>query len=157
LKRYDEAAKMFEKAVQMNPNYPLAIGNLADAYRWSGRTGEAMATYDKAIALAYKELQVNPRDASAMQHLAQYYSRKGDLPQALEFIRRAKSIDPANASLLYTQAVVYSLTDRQDEALKTLNEALQKGFSLEAVKNDPELNKLRTNPQFAQLLNRFGK
>jgi len=47
--------------------------------------------------------------------------------------------------------------DRQDEALKTLNEALQKGFSLEAVKNDPELNKLRTNPQFAQLLNRFGK
>ena len=157
LKRYDEAAKMFEKAAQMTPNYPLAIGNLADAYRWSGRRGEAMATYDKAIALAYKELQVNPRDASAMQHLAQYYSRKGDVPQALEFIRGAKSIDPANASLLYTQAVVFSLMDRQDEALKTLNEALQKGFSLEAVKNDPELNKLRTNPQFVQLLNRFGK
>ena len=116
-----------------------------------------MATYDKAIALAYKELQVNPRDASAMQHLAQYYSRKGDVPQALEFIRGAKSIDPANASLLYTQAVVFSLMDRQDEALKTLNEALQKGFSLEEVKNDPELNKLRTNPQFVQLLNRFGK
>jgi hypothetical protein len=42
-------------------------------------------------------------------------------------------------------------------ALKTLKEALQKGFYLEAMKNDPELNKLRINPQFAQLLNGFGK
>jgi hypothetical protein len=53
--------------------------------------------------------------------------------------------------------VVYSLADRQDEALKALNEALQKGFPLQAAKNDPELNKLRTKPEFAQLLNRFGK
>ena len=37
LKRYDDAIKMFEKALEMNPNYELAMGNLADAYRWSGR------------------------------------------------------------------------------------------------------------------------
>jgi hypothetical protein len=36
----------------------------------------------------------------------------------LEFIRRAKSIDPANASLLYTQAVVFSLMDRQDDGIE---------------------------------------
>jgi serine/threonine protein kinase/tetratricopeptide (TPR) repeat protein len=157
LKRYDDAAKMFEKAVQMSPNYQLGIGNLADAYRWSGRTREAMAAYDKAIALAYKELQVNPRDANAMQHLAQYYSRKGDSAQALEFIRRAMSIDPANASLLYTQAVIYSSVGRQEEAFKLLREALQKGFPLQAAKNDPELDKLHTKPEFAQLLKNFSK
>src|SRR6202035_4546776 len=101
LKRYDDAAKMFEKAVELNPNYDLGMGNLADGYRWSGRTQEAMATYDKAIGLAYKELQVNPRDATVMQHLAEYYSKKGNSSQALEFIRRARSIDPAASSVLY--------------------------------------------------------
>jgi hypothetical protein len=52
------------------------MGNLADAYRWSGRAQEAMVTYDKAIALAYNELQVNPRAATTMKHLAQYYAKK---------------------------------------------------------------------------------
>ncbi len=157
LKRYDDAVKMFEKAVELSPNYELGMGNLADAYRWSGRTQEAMATYDKAIALAYKELQVNPRAATTMQHLAQYYAKKGDSADALEFIKRSQSIDPADSSALYTQAVVYSLADRQDEALKVLSAALQKGYSFQEVKNDPELTKLRSRPEFSELQSKFSK
>jgi serine/threonine protein kinase/tetratricopeptide (TPR) repeat protein len=157
LKRYDEAVKMFEKAVEMNPNYELAVGNLADGYRWSGRKQEAIATYGKAIALAYKDLQVNPRAASTMADLALYYAKKGDSTQALDFIRHARSIEPANISMLYTQAVIYCLAGREEESLTVLDEALQKGYSLEEAKNDPELAELQKLPQFAQLLKKFGK
>jgi tetratricopeptide (TPR) repeat protein len=157
LKRYDDAIKMFEKALEMKPNYELAVGNLADAYRWSGRKPEAMATYDKAIALAYKDLQVNPRAANTMGSLALYYAKKGDSAHALEFIRHARSIEPENISLVYNQAVVYCLAGRQTEALNVLEEALQKGYSLEEIKNDPELAELQKLPQFAQLLKKFGK
>ena len=157
LKRYDDAIKMFEKALEMKPNYELAVGNLADAYRWSGRKQEAMATYDKAIALAYKDLQVNPRAANTMGNLALYYAKKGDSAHALEFIRHARSIEPENISLLYNQAVVYCLADRQTEALRVLEEALQKGYSLEEIKNDPELSELQNLPQFGQLLKKFTK
>ncbi len=66
LKRYKEAVPMFEKAVEMDPTDEGLMGNLADAYRWSGRADKAQSTYDKAIALAYKELEVNPRKASTM-------------------------------------------------------------------------------------------
>jgi len=157
LKRYDDAIRMFQKALEIKPNYELAVGNLADAYRWSGRKQEAMATYDKAIALAYKELQVNPRAASTMEHLALYYAKKGDSAHALEFIRHARSIEPENVSLLYNQAVVSCLAGRQSESLSVLDEALQKGYSLEEAKNDPELAELQKLPQFAQLLKKFGK
>jgi serine/threonine protein kinase/tetratricopeptide (TPR) repeat protein len=157
LKRYDDAIKMFEKALEMKPNYELAVGNLADAYRWSGRKQQAMATYDKAIALAYKDLQVNPRAADTMGSLALYYAKKGDSAHALEFIRHARSIEPENISLLYTQAVVYCLADRKPESLSVLDEALGKGYSLEEIKNDPELAELQKLPQFAELVKKFGK
>jgi tetratricopeptide (TPR) repeat protein len=140
----------------MKPNYELAVGNLADAYRWSGRKPEAMATYDKAIALAYKDLQVNPRAAATMGNLALYYAKKGDSVHALEFIRHARSIEPENISLLYNQAVVYCLADRKPESLSALDEALQKGYSLEEIKNDPELSQLQKLPQFAELLQKFS-
>jgi serine/threonine-protein kinase len=157
LKRYDEAAKMFEKATTMSPNYETAVGNLADAYRWSGRKQESLSTYDKAIALAYKDLQVNPRAAGTMEHLALYYGKKGDSAHALDFIRHARSIDPENVSLLYTQAVVYCLAGRESESLSVLDQALQKGYSLEEARNDPELGALQKLPQFTQLLEKFTK
>ena len=157
LKRYDEAIKMFEKAVEMKPNYELAVGNLADAYRWSGRKQEAMATYDKAIALAYKELQVDPRAADTLGSLALYYAKKGDSKHASEFIRHARSIEPEDISLLYAQAVVDCLAGRTAESLSALGDALQKGYSLEEIENDPELNDLRKLPEFGQLVNKFTK
>jgi tetratricopeptide (TPR) repeat protein len=157
LKRYEEAVKMFEKAAEMSPNDELIVGNLADAYRWSGRKQDGLLTYDKAIGLAYKELQVDPRSATAMEHLALYYAKKGDSGHALEFIRHARSIEPQNISLLYTNAVVYCLADRKAESLSVLEEALQKGYSIEEARNDPELGELQKLPQFAQLLKKFTK
>jgi len=157
LKRYDEAIKMFQKALETNPNYELAMGNLADAFRWSGRRQEAMATYDKAIALAYKDLQVDPRAADTLGSLALYYAKKGDSKHALEFIRHARSIEPEDISLLYSQAVVDCLAGRTAESLGALGDALQKGYSLEEIENDPELNDLRELPEFARLVNRFTK
>ena len=43
LKRYKEAVPMFEKAVEMDPTDEGLMGNLADAYRWSGCTDQAQS------------------------------------------------------------------------------------------------------------------
>ncbi len=158
LKRYDNAVKMFEKAAALSPDSEFVIGNLADGYRWSGRTAEAKATFDKAIALAYKKLQVNPRDATTIEHLAQYSAKQGDLASATTFIQRARAIDPADVSLLYTQAVIYCLADKQQDALQYVSEAIQKGgLSPQKARNDPELSKLQTRPEFSEIMNKYSK
>jgi len=156
LKRYKEAVPIFEKAVEMSPNGEWFVGNLADAYRWSGRADQAQSTYDKAIGLAYKELQVNPFEANTMGHLALYYAKKGDSTQALQFIRRARSIDPNSNELIYNEAAVQALANHPEEALKALREAFQKGYSPEEARNDPELKSLQGRPEFEKLLKDFG-
>ncbi len=155
LKRYDESVKMFERAVALNPNGQIIVGNLADAYRWSGQREKAEATYDRAIALAYKELEVNPRRADAMQYLALYYAKKLQPAQALDFIARARAIDGSNLEYIYTAGVVQALAGRPDEALKTMREAFQRGFPPDDAENDPELKSLRARPEFGKLVEEF--
>jgi serine/threonine protein kinase/tetratricopeptide (TPR) repeat protein len=157
LKRYAESVPMFEKSVEMNQNDPMMMGNLADAYRWSGQLDRANTTYERAIALAFKQLQVNPRDANVMDQLSLYYAKKGNPVQALDFVRRARAINPADVNMIYDEAVVQTLTGRPVEALKSLREALQKGYSLQEAKNDPELANLQSRPEFAKLVTEFSK
>jgi tetratricopeptide (TPR) repeat protein/DNA-binding winged helix-turn-helix (wHTH) protein len=152
LKRYHEAAKMFEQAVAISPNQQAVLGNLADAYRWSGESAKAAATYDKAIALAYRELQVNPRKTTAMQGLALYYAKKGNGTQALEFIRRARSLDPNNVEFAYAEAEVLALAGNAQQALEALREALRMGYPPKDAAVDPELRSLQRHPQFRQMM-----
>jgi len=156
LKRYEEAVTVFEKAVEMDPNDEETMGNLADAYRWSGHADKAQSTYNKAIGLAYKELEVNPRQAYAMNSLAVYYAKKGDSTQAVQNIRRARSIDPNNIQFIYDEAQIMAIANHPTEALKALREAFQKGYSPEEARNDPELKSLEGRPEFDKLLKDFS-
>jgi eukaryotic-like serine/threonine-protein kinase len=154
LKRYDDAVQMFSKAIEMNPNKESLVGNLGDAYRWSGQKDKANAAYDRAISLAVKDLQVNPRDAGALESIALYYAKEGQSGWAREYILKARAIDPSNVEYVYSEAVVEALAGRQQDALKALHEALEKGYSADQARNDPELKNLQGNPEFDKLLTR---
>ncbi|MGH9682697.1 MAG: protein kinase domain-containing protein [Candidatus Acidiferrales bacterium] len=157
LRRYTDAVQMFEKAVALGPNQEMAVGNLADAYRWSGQKEKAAATYDKAISLAFQDLQVNPQNTSAMEDLALYYAKKGDSNRAMEFIGRARAIDKKDVELVYVQATIENFAGKPSEAIQTLREALAQGYPAKEAQSDPELQNLQTRPDFQQLMKEFSK
>jgi eukaryotic-like serine/threonine-protein kinase len=157
LKRYDDAVKMYQKALELSPKDEQLMGNLADAYRTSGRTEQANETYDKAIALTYEQLQLNPRSAESMSDLARYYAKKGDGDHAVQYIHQARAISPSDVQLIYWEAQVEALTNRPEDALKTLREAFQKGYSPQEALNDPDLGKLQSLPEFLKLVNQYKK
>jgi len=157
LKRYSESVPMFEKAVELNQNDSSMMGNLADAYRWSSQIEKANTSYDRAIALAFKQLEVNPRDATVLDELGLWYAKKGDAVHALDFMRRARAVSPDDVGMIYDQAEVLAITARPAEALKVLREALQKGYSVEQAKIDPELATLQNLPEFQKLVKEFSK
>jgi serine/threonine protein kinase/tetratricopeptide (TPR) repeat protein len=157
LKRYDDATKMFEKAAEMTPNDEVLFGNLGDSYRWSGHSQQAGTAYDKAISLAFQQLQVNPRSAETMGDLALYYAKKGDARNALQYIQQARAIDLADVQLMYSEVQIKALVGKPEDALKSLRQALGKGYPPQEVWNDPELQKLQALPQFAQLVNEYSK
>ena len=157
LKQYGESAKMFEKAVQLKPTDQLFVGNLGDAYRWSGQSEKANDAYDKAIELALNALKVNPRDAATMGYLALYYAKRGRPGEAIQMIHHARAIDANSVDLMSQEAVVQTLAGRRVDALRTLREALQKGYAPADARNEPEFNKLREQPDFDKLLAEFSK
>jgi len=156
LKRYAESVPMFEKAVELNSNQSVPAGNLADALRWAGQPDRAKAAYEKAITLALQELRVNSRNAATMGFLATYYAKKGDPVRALEFMRRARSIEKNDPTLPYQEAVVHAVAKSSKEALAALKEALQKGYPLKEAESDPELTELRNDPAYKTLASQFA-
>jgi eukaryotic-like serine/threonine-protein kinase len=152
-----DAVAMFQKAVALNPNNHADIGNLADAYRWSGDKDKATAAYKQAIALADKELVVKPGDAATLSYLALYYAKSGDPKRALDLIGRARAIDQNGNELLYRQAVVDTIAGQQTDAIDSLKQAFEKGYAVTLAKNDPEFAPLSGNPAFSKLISQFAQ
>jgi serine/threonine protein kinase/tetratricopeptide (TPR) repeat protein len=157
LKNFDQATKMYEKAVEMTPNDEQLLGNLGDSYRWSGHSDQATVAYGKAISLAFQELQVNPRSATIMGDLGLLYAKKGDATNAMQYTNQARAISPDDVQLMYSEAQVKTLIGKPEEALKSLKMALDKGYAAQEAWNDPELQKLQALPQFDQLVKQFSK
>jgi serine/threonine-protein kinase len=155
-KQYPQAIQALQKSVELGPNQELAMGNLADAYRYSGQKDKANATYDQAIALAFKELQVNPQDTEAMSDLGLYYAEKGDLNRGMEFVKRARSVDSKDVQLIIKQATIEALARKPADAVKGLKEALSKGYAVKDVLQSREFESLQNRPDFQALIKQYG-
>lgn len=156
LKKFPQAVEMFEKAAALTPNETAAAVNLADAYRSAGQKDKARDMYQRAVSLGYKELQTNPRDADAMSEIALSYANLGKGHQAETFITRAREIDGNNVEYIYNQAEIYALLGNPSQALKTLQESLEKHYPAEFAEQDVEFDSLRGNPQFAALIKKYS-
>jgi tetratricopeptide (TPR) repeat protein len=156
LKRFGEASQAFEKAVALNPNDTVTVVNLGDAYRGSGQTDKAKDAYQRAISLGYKELQTNPQDATVMAEIALTYAKIGNPQEAETFIRRARAQDKKNVNIVYREAQINALTGKSSQALALLEDALQDHYSAENAAVDPDLDNLRNNPQFDNLIKKYS-
>ena len=157
LKQYPQAIDSLEKSVALGPNQEFCVGNLADAYRYAGETDKAQATYERAISLAFQDLQVNPQNTEDMGDLAEYFAKKGEPDRGMDFIRRARAIDSKDVELTFTQATVEALANKPADSLRTLREALQKGYPVKEVESNPDFANLQNNKDFQALLKQFSQ
>ena len=156
LKQFPSAIAMFEKAASLSPNDTAMAVNLADAYRSGGEKDKARDTYQRAVSLGYKALQTNPEDPDTMSQMALCYANLGNGQEAETFITRARSIDKNTVEYIYIQAEVYALLGKSAEALKALDESLEKRYPAESAEQDVELDSLRANPEFTALIRKYS-
>ena len=89
----DGAIRYFRRAVEMDPQGPYALANLALALQRKRLTQEALATIESALA-------ASPKSAFLYPLAAQIVTAAGDANRARELLEKGREIDPENTEIL---------------------------------------------------------
>jgi len=108
-KRFDEAAKEFERSLEIEPDQPYAQISLASNYAYRKKTAKALELFAKGMARAEP-------DAPAFYMYAFALKDAGRLPEAESKVRRAIHLDPKDAAAHKLLAEILTLEGKKDEA-----------------------------------------
>ena len=148
LGRFADACRSFERATAIAPSDYLVQANLADAYRWTpGAKEKSVAAYERAIELGRQALAVNSRDALVHAVIAGCQAKLGRTSEAAGSISSALKLNPTDANVLYSAAVVAELRGNADAAEMWLGRALESGYSPHDAARDPETAPIRSRSE----------
>jgi serine/threonine-protein kinase len=148
LDRYDDAAAMTRKALELNDKDYRVWCNLLLAER--NRNSEAGANIAKArtMQLLDGHLKEQPQDATALSWMAIFRSEERQKEQALQLAESALTIAPKDALVLQNVAEAYENLGARSLALKYAEECLKNGNSLNDLQSRPALKDLLTDKNF---------
>jgi eukaryotic-like serine/threonine-protein kinase len=160
-RRYDDAERQVKRALELNPNFTSAHGWLAAIYFHKRMYPEFLKETQVTADLSGN--QADQKIASAMTRA---YTRGGYKAMvATQAEMEATSLHDYSESRLtsitsaspYNIAVAYAELGDRDQAFKWLERCFHEcTFDLVALKADPDLDDLRSDPRFQDLLRRVG-
>ena len=145
---YANAAAVTEKALALNDKDFMVWANLAAAYESMGDMNKAAAAQDREQPLLEQAVQKAPREGPAHARLGLLYAHKKLRENSLSQIRTALALAPEDADVLQNVGETYEILGDRKQAIEYIEKSLQRGYSLEAVKSDPFLKNLVSDPNF---------
>lgn len=117
---YDDAKKYLEKSLSLKPDFDLALNALGIIHFINAEFQEAQGYFERC-------LKVNPGFTEARNYLGSVYQEMGYLDKAeAEFSTAISDESYASRELpLYNLARLYLIEDKDEEALKLINAALE--------------------------------
>jgi serine/threonine protein kinase/Tfp pilus assembly protein PilF len=121
----EQAIELFNKALELDPNYALAYAGMADAYfqRWQ-MFGFPKTWLDNAIETSQKAIALDPNLAEAYKALALGYYGKGWIRKSIELSQKAVDLNPNSYTALYFLGRMYEDIGEYDKALPLLRKAM---------------------------------
>ena len=147
-RRYDQAIEQLRATVDMDQNYWLAHSFLGRAYEQEGKFDDAIVEFQRAL-----QIEKNVAENSAMlAHAYALSGKNGEAERILQQLRSSATYVPP-----YNIAIVYAGLGDKDQAFASLERAYaDRSFYMTWLKCDPQLDSLRSDPRFADLIRRVG-
>jgi tetratricopeptide (TPR) repeat protein len=149
-RQYDRAVEHCKKTLEIDTDHWVTHWILGCAYYQKGVARGATAEFEAALQLSDR----NPIALASLANCLAAIDRKREarkLVAELEESTRAKRASP------YHLAVVHARSGAADEALRCLKLAYKERASwMVLLKVDPQLDSLRADPRFGDLLRRVG-
>jgi Flp pilus assembly protein TadD len=146
---YTEAERLYRKALQLCPEYPIARNNLADVLLRQGKQKEAEAIFAAATEAAHETRKEYPRTWMLALNLARLNHTNHKDPEALAVLEKAQSDYPQTWELIKTESELLREMKDTDKAIALVRvfaennwwhyEAAMALGRLYAEKNDPDL------------------
>ena len=114
-----EAIRLFEQAIELDPDYGFAHALLAVMrYRqWDDELGGSDAALDEAWRLAMRAVELSGNESTCFSILSQVCLLRRSFDLALQHMRRAIEINPTNQWNTADMGIVLSYVGRAEEAL----------------------------------------
>jgi adenylate cyclase len=157
--KLEGAATLFERAAENKPDDYQALCLLIHIYRSLARDRDSKRAAGKAIERAESELMLHPENPRAAYLGANALATLGEKDRAREWAARALAIDPDDVLIQYNVACVYSVLGDLDQAFDLLERLLPNaGYELKHgwIKNDSDLDPLRSHPRYQKVLEVIG-
>jgi len=148
--RYEEAVQAFEQAVSIAPKTASYYHNLGLVYSVSGNNEGALKAFQKV-------LELNPNHSLTHASLGGYYKKIGLEELAQHHIGKAMKYIYESENE-YNRACLEAICGNSAQAIELLRTALEKKQTyVDWVLHDPDLDSLRDDEGYKQLLSDFSK
>jgi len=149
-RRYGEAIDQLRKTIELDRNYWYAHNLLGRTYEASGKLPEAIAEFQRAVEL-------EGGVAENWCNLGHAYALAGKRVEAEKIIARLQELPAHTYVPPYNMATIYAGLGEKDQAFAWLDRAYQERSDnlVLFIKVDPQIDNLRSDPRFANLLGRI--
>jgi TolB-like protein/Tfp pilus assembly protein PilF len=116
--QWADAQREYERAIELNPNYPTA-------HHWYGIHLRDIGRFDESVAEAVRAQELDPLSSIINSNLIASYLAKGDLEDAERQGEKTLQLDPDFSAANYTLGSVLLARGRQADALTLLQKAVE--------------------------------
>jgi Flp pilus assembly protein TadD len=150
--RFSDAATMYERALEENPDDYATWGFLAFSYHYGDQSEQAEPTFRKAIELAEAERSRNPNDLWLCTDLADYYAILGERDKGLILIETVAEAEPADPQLIGWIAETFEDLDERERALEWVDRSFAAGLKPARFEGRPTLRDLVADERYKALV-----
>lgn len=151
-RRFAESAAASEQALQLNSDYYIVWNNLYLAEQGAKQFDKAKAALEKTEQLAEQRVALRPQDALAQSTLAILYASDKQKAKATSKIQTSLALAPNDPNVLSNVGEAYEMMGNRLDAIKYEAQAVHKGYALQSVEGDPNLQAIAADPRFKKLV-----
>jgi serine/threonine-protein kinase len=152
LDRMPEAIESFKQVYELEAD-PTTARNLAECYEKTGQKEEARRWYETALRGFDKELARGGRRDDYLLYLRSFCAAKlNRYDEALANIQEAMALMPEQRVYAVRAAQIYAMAGQRKEAYARIRQAVQKGYSLWELRDDPILHGFQDDVQLRAIL-----
>ncbi len=148
-RRYDQAIEIFQRALEMDENFPSTHLYLGFAYTQKGRFENAISECQNAVSLS----KGSPVMLAA---LGCAFAAFGQTQKARQVLDQLQALSTKRYVPLYDQALVYASLGQKGQALRLLQQAVEKRSGrIIFLRVDPYWESLSSDARFTNLLQKL--